>query len=144
MKPVRRISVSSAISVVFTPKAHCNCAKSPLCSFEAQESSAWHCFHCKTLSHVFHFRYTCAFLPSRIPTVEMEHPPSDLLKWGWAEMLKKMLALQLLESVVLVDHPTLQTVVNMGPLFLHLIAKTQICCQYFILIQDVLPARGVF
>ena len=57
-------------------------------------------------------------------------------------MLKKMLALQLLESVVLVDHPTLQTVVNMGPLFLHLIAKTQICCQYFILIQDVLPARS--
>ena len=59
-------------------------------------------------------------------------------------MLKKIVALQLLESVVLVVHPALQTVVNMAPLFLHLIAKTQICCQYFILMQDVLPARGVF
>ena len=77
MKPVRHISVSSTIFVVFTsfyllhiqslwPKAHCNSAKSPLCSFEAHESSAWHCFHRKTLPHARHFRYPCAFLPSRI------------------------------------------------------------------------------
>ena len=57
-------------------------------------------------------------------------------------MLKKIVALQLLESVVLVAHPILQTVVNMAPLFLHLIAKTQICCLYFILMQEEFSKPG--
>ena len=91
MKPVRHISVSSTIFVVFTrvyllhikslwPKAHCNCAKSPLCSFEAHGSSAWHCFHFKTLPHARHFRYMCAFLPSRIPYCANGTSTSRLIK----------------------------------------------------------------
>ena len=59
-------------------------------------------------------------------------------------MSKKILAVQLLESVVLAAHPTLQTAVNVAPLFLRLIAQTQTRCQYFMLIREILSTRGVY
>ena len=57
-------------------------------------------------------------------------------------MLKKTLALQLLESVVLVAHPTLQAVVNMAPLFLHLIANTNLLSVFYTNARSIASKRS--